>query len=140
MSSVPSSLSVSPVRVLTELDHVRIGKWLDAQDAPHRELQSVLDGADLVASEAMAPNVVTMRTRVQVDGHQPGETREFTLVYPDEVDPTQGRISVLSPVGTALLGRCVGDSVRWAAPDGSESVLRVQSIAFQPEASGELLR
>ena len=91
MSSSPTS-----PRVLTELDHVRIGKWLDAQAAPHEALQNLLDNADLVASDAVAPDVVTMRSRVQVAESAAGPAREITLAYPDEADAAEGRVSVLS--------------------------------------------
>jgi len=139
-SSSSSSLSSPAVRVLTELDHVRIGKWLDAQASQHEALLALLDNADLVASDAVAPDVVTMRSCVQVAEPGADAVREITLVYPDEADAAQGRISVLSPAGTALLGLRVGDVARWPSPDGRESALRVQGVAFQPEASGELLR
>ena len=135
MSSSPTS-----PRVLTELDHVRIGKWLDAQAAPHEALQNLLDNADLVASDAVAPDVVTMRSRVQVAESAAGPAREITLAYPDEADAGEGRVSVLSPVGTALLGLRAGDVARWTAPDGRVAELRVSAVAYQPEASGEPLR
>ncbi|WP_051953917.1 nucleoside diphosphate kinase regulator [Xenophilus azovorans] len=139
-SSSSSSSPASAVRVLTELDHVRIGKWLDTHAAQHEALQNLLDNADLVASDAVAPDVVTMRSRVQVAEPGDGAVREITLAYPDEADAAQGRISVLSPAGTALLGLRAGDVARWTAPDGRVSALQVRAVAFQPEASGDLLR
>jgi len=137
-SSSPSSSLAA--RVLTVLDHVRIGKWLDARATQHEALRSLLDNADLVASEAVAPDVVTMRSRVQVAESDAGPVREVTLVYPDEADAAQGRISVLSAAGTALLGLRAGEVARWTAPDGRAAALHVSAVAFQPEASGELLR
>lgn len=138
--SSPHASSPPPVRVLTELDHVRLGKWLDANAAQYGALQSLLDNADLVASDAVAPDVVTMRSRVQVIDPEAGSMREIDLVYPDEADAGRGRVSVLSAAGTALLGLHAGETARWIAPDGSPAALRVQAVIFQPEASGEMLR
>jgi regulator of nucleoside diphosphate kinase len=126
--------------VLTELDHVRIDKWLDAQPLPYAALRQLLDNADLVDTDAVAPDVVTMRSRVRVSGPQDGDARELTLVYPDESDASAGSVSVLSPVGTALLGLRVGDVARWQTPAGDTVTLRVDALAYQPEASGDKLK
>ena len=135
-----SSAHAAQVRVLTELDHVRLGKWLQAPSAAADALQDVLDSAELVPSAQVAPDVVTMRSRLRVAESGVSDAREIALVYPDEADAGQGRISVLSPVGTALLGLRAGQQARWCAPDGRAAVLQVEAITFQPEASGELLR
>ncbi|MFT3718178.1 GreA/GreB family elongation factor [Pseudorhodoferax sp.] len=137
-----SDRSVSPatLRVLTELDHVRIGRCLAA--GAHPAVQRLLDDADVVPSDAVDPDVVTMRSRVRVcDPDQAdGGLRELTLVYPDEADAARGQVSVLSPVGAALLGLRAGALARWTQPDGRAAALRVQAVTFQPEACGELLR
>ena len=141
-TSTSSSAAVvaAPVRVLTELDHARVARCLGQQGQPHTAVQGVLDNADLVASDAVAPDVVTMRSRVQVAELSGVAPRELTLSYPDESDATQGQVSVLSPVGAALLGLRSGDVARWTLPDGREAALRVQAVLFQPEASGDYLR
>ena len=139
--SSPFSATPPPSRVLTELDHVRLGKWLQAQSPQSEPLRQLLDNADLVDSAAVAPNVVTMRSRVRVSDPQGGQPRELTLVYPDEADAALGHVSVLSPVGTALLGLRSGEVARWLAPDGRQAgALRVDAVAYQPEASGDVLR
>lgn len=134
---------VSPaavIRTLTELDHVRIAKLVDAGNPAHADVQAVLDNADLVAPADMAPDVVTMRSRVRVADASGAAPRELTLVYPREADAAQGQVSVLSPIGTALLGSKVGETACWALPDGREAALQVQAVLFQPEASGDYLR
>lgn len=128
------------IRTLSELDHVRIAKLVDAGNPAHAGVQSVLDDADLVAPADMAPDVVTMRSRVRVADASGADLRELTLVYPAEADATQGHVSVLSPIGTALLGAKVGEMARWALPDGRAAALQVQALLFQPEASGDYLR
>jgi regulator of nucleoside diphosphate kinase len=140
VSSVSSSAAaIAASRVLTELDHVRIGKWLDAQASANESLRQLLDNADLVSSDAVAPDVVTMRSRVRARAAD-GDSRDLTLVYPDEADASQGRVSVLSPVGTALLGLRVGEVARWQVPGGQTVTLHVDAVTYQPEASGEPLR
>ena len=139
--SVSSSSPVSvPPRVLTELDHVRIGRWLDARSPQHEPLRQLLDNADLVDSAAVAPDVVTMRSRVHLSDLQGGAPREISLVYPDEADASLGCVSVLSPIGTALLGLRVGEQARWQVPGGQTVALRVDAVTYQPEASGDLHR
>lgn len=132
--------SDTAIRTLNELDHVRIAKLLDGGNAVHATMQSLLDNADLVAPADMAPDVVTMRSRVRVAETSGADARELTLVYPAEADAAHGQVSVLSPIGTALLGLKVGEVGRWTLPDGGSAALCVQAVLFQPEASGEYLR
>ncbi len=62
----------------------------------------------------------------------------MTLVYPKDADVDQGKVSVLAPVGSALLGLSVGQSIRWPLPGGTIRHLRVVSVTYQPEAAGDL--
>jgi regulator of nucleoside diphosphate kinase len=135
-----TSTPAPTARTLTELDHARLAKYADTDAVHPPAIQAVLDSADLVAPVDVAPDVVTMRSRVRVTEPSGAEARVLTLSYPDDADAAQGCISVLSPVGTALLGLRVGDTARWASPDGSSGALHIAGIAFQPEANGELLR
>lgn len=135
----PTSAAIA-IRTLSELDHVRIGKLIDPASSVHEPMQVLLDNADLVAPAEMAPDVVTMRSRVRVSDLDGSAPRELALVYPAEADAARGEVSVLSPIGTALLGLKVGEVGRWPLPDGREAALRVDALLFQPEASGEHLR
>ena len=139
-SSSAVSSSIPSTRVLTELDHVRIGKWLQAPRPEHEALQSLLDNAELVSSDTVWPELVTMRSRVRVADPKTGAERELSLAYPDEADAALGQVSVLSAAGTALLGLRVGEVAEWATPDGQRAALRVVAVTYQPEANGELLR
>ena len=103
-------------------------------------LGSELERANVVAPADMPSDVVTMNSEVTCVDEDGGETHRLTLVYPPDADVDKHRISVLAPVGTALLGLSVGQSIDWNAPGGRSLRLRVTSIAYQPEASGDLSR
>ena len=140
ISSPSSSPVAAPVRVLTELDHARVARCVAQRAQAPAAVQSLLDDAELVPSASVAPDIVTMRSRVRVSELSGASPRELTLSYPDEADAAQGQVSVLSPVGTALWGVQAGAVARWSQPDGQAAALRVQAVLFQPEASGDYLR
>ncbi len=102
----------------------------------HALLLSELERADVVASRDVPPDVVTMNSRVVFEDVTRGTTTEITIVFPHDADAQRGRVSVLAPVGTALLGLAQGDSIVWPFPDGSSRCLRVVEVTFQPEADG----
>ena len=149
-SSMPSSSSSSPasvvqpsLRTLTELDYVRVSKLMGRQADTSDKLPSlnaVLDMADLVPSRDIAPDVVTMYTRVLVGGADASQVRELTLCYPSDANVDTGHVSVLSPIGAALLGLSAGSAARWTTPHGQTDSLQVLAVQFQPEASGDYTR
>ena len=98
-------------------------------------LEGEIREAEVVAPTEAPPNLVTMRTTFRLTDLDSGEDGVFTLVYPDEADPAQGKLSVLAPLGTAVLGRRVGDTVEPVVPD-AERRGRLDEILFQPEACG----
>ena len=127
-------------RTVTELDHVRIYNLVRRQSGMvSGDITEVIDNADLVRSQEVPPNVVTMYSQVLVADVHSGEQRTLTLCYPTDADPAEGRISVLSPVGASLLGLPVGAIASWTAPDGTRVAAQVQDILFQPEASGDYM-
>lgn len=100
--------------------------------AREHELADELDRAIVVSEDRIPKNVVTMHSRLVYSDESTGARREVELVYPDEADPQAGRISVLAPVGCALLGLTAGQTIDWAFPGGKIHRLRVDSILFQP--------
>ena len=125
-------------RTVTELDHVRIHSLVRRQSGGVAgDIAEVIDNADLVRSQEIPANVVTMYSQVLVADVHSGEQRTLTLCYPADTDPTAGFISVLSPVGSSLLGLPIGAIASWTAPDGTRVAAQVQDILFQPEASGD---
>ena len=119
---------------LTKLDHGRLFKLNGGH--PPDQLTDVLDSAEIIDSAHVRPDVVTLYAQVLVT-QEDGTQRKLTLCYPDDAEPNAGFISVLSPVGLALLGRCVGAQVGWTMPSGKQRLLRIDAVLFQPESSGD---
>ena len=92
------------------------------------ELADELDRAIVVQAEQIPDDVVTMHARCVYIDERTGTQREIELVYPDEADPARGRISVLTPVGSALLGLRVGQEIPWDFPDGAVHRLKVAAV------------
>lgn len=103
-------------------------------------LREELDRADVLPPAQMPADVVTMNSQVSCVDTASGTRHTFTLVYPERADRDAGRVSVLAPVGTALLGLRTGDRIEWPGPGGRTLSLQVDAIDYQPEASGDLHR
>jgi len=121
-------------------DLVRRGRLAARRDQAHlEELEEELDRAEVVAAEDVSPDVVTMHSTVRVRDLDSERSVVYTLVFPGEADIDRQRISVLAPIGTALIGYRVGDLLEWATPGGTRR-LRIEDVLFQPEAAeGRLL-
>lgn len=98
-------------------------------------LQQELKRAHLVDSYAILPHVVTMNSRLKLRKMGSDEELQFTLVYPPAADATE-RLSVLSPLGVAVLGCGLGDQFQLRQADGLSSYW-VEAILHQPEAAGD---
>lgn len=138
------SFSTPPTRLLTELDHIRIsnllrGPGLLAAGAPESPAADAIDDAELICSYKMPPDVVTMYSQVLTADSATGEERKLTLCYPPDAEPATGFVSVLTPVGAALLGLKVGQVARWTTPNGDPASAEILQILFQPEESGDYL-
>jgi regulator of nucleoside diphosphate kinase len=103
------------------------------------DLEYELERATSVTPEEVPPDVITMNSTARLRDLDDGETLHYTLVYPRDADPEAQRISVLAPVGTALLGYRVGDVIEWPIPAGRIR-LHVEDVVFQPERAGDLDR
>lgn len=128
---------------VTEADQKRlrtiIDNWPTTRDREALEaLSDELDRAEVVPSERIAGNVVTMNSRVVFEDEETGESREVELVYPHESAPELRRVSVLAPIGSALLGLSVGQTIDWPVPGGKIKRLRIVRILYQPEEAGDL--
>lgn len=99
-------------------------------------LRSELDRAAIVDASALPPKAVTMGSRVTFKDLRTRETEEYTLVFPEQADVDQNRLSVLAPIGTALLGYREGDEVHWSTPGGTRRIL-IKRVT-QPAAEAAL--
>ena len=122
-------------RKLTELDFVRLNRLAASTAAPH--LERLLRDADVVPSSEVPPDVVTMNAKVIVHDKALRKRRVLVVCYPDSAHAAAGRISVLSPAGTALLGLAAGAAATWAGPMGRANELQIEEVVFQPEAVGD---
>jgi regulator of nucleoside diphosphate kinase len=89
----------------------------------------------IVTPQEIPPTVVTMNSTIELVDMDTKETETYTLVFPDDADISKGKISILAPIGTAMLGYEIGDVFEWEVPAGKRR-LRVERIIYQPEASG----
>lgn len=110
--------------IISDKDFVRLSK-LDN----HGLLSYELSRAVVVPEDQVPPNVVRMNTRVVYLDESNGISREVELVFPEAVDLDVGKISVLSPVGSALLGLEEGQTIDWSFPNDPSRRLRVMSVA-----------
>jgi len=99
------------------------------------ELVAELQRAEIVPSDEVPDDVVTMNSTVVLRDLDTDEVETYTLVYPNHADIARNRLSVLAPVGTAILGYHVGDVVQWRVPAGVRR-LRVDEVIFQTERAG----
>jgi regulator of nucleoside diphosphate kinase len=131
------NITLAPERTLSELDHVRLSALARRSAGAHAPLEAVLEAATTLPPREVPPDVVTMHSRICLADASDGARSEITLVYPQEADPAAGRVSVLSPVGAALIGQQVGAVARWSTPGGQDHAAEILSLSFQPEASGD---
>ena len=99
------------------------------------KLQAELDRAIVLDAEKVPADVVTMHTPVRYVDEATGERRIVVIVYPHEADAARGRISVLAPVGAALLGLSVGHAIEWEFPHGERRRLRVLDVMHEATES-----
>jgi regulator of nucleoside diphosphate kinase len=115
---------------------VRQGRMASRKDQKHlAELDQELDLAEVIEAGDVMRDVVTMHSTVRVRDVDSGTSKVYTLVFPVEADIEQERISVLAPIGTALLGFRSGDVFDWRTPGGTRR-LQIEEVLFQPEAAG----
>lgn len=103
-------------------------------DKDYSGLDLELQNAVIVEPEMMPADVITMNSKVRFKDIEESEEFIFSLVYPEDADTSKGKLSILAPIGIALLGYRVGEEVRWKVPAGFKT-FRVEEILYQPEAS-----
>ena len=127
--------------VVTESDYVRLLSLVRSFRRLHQydterldELENKLNRATILNLDEVPADVVTMNSRVRIKDLSSGREFTYQIVFPKDADISENRISVLAPIGTALLGYRTGASVEWRVPSGIRR-LRILDVEFQPEAA-----
>ena len=137
-------MSIKPKIMISSLDAERLEMLLETlpqNSFPGRDdLEAELARAEVVDPEDISPTVVTMNSTVRFRVESSAEEFCLTLVYPKDVDTSGEKISILAPVGSALLGLSQGDEIEWPKPGGGVLRVRIVEVTYQPERSGEYYR
>ena len=131
-----------PAITITRLDLQRLERLLDSLEdyGPGAEaLERELARAQVVGLDEVPPGVVTMNSRVHCREESSGKDYHLTLVYPEDAGG-EGKVSILAPIGSALLGLSVGQHIDWPGPGGKILKLTLLEVEYQPEAAGEYSR
>ncbi len=130
-----------PRVIISSLDAERLEKLIESlpnQSFPGREdLEDELARAEVVEPQDVPPTVVTMNSTVRFEVDSSLEEFSLTLVYPKDMDNSGDKISILAPVGSALLGLSQGDEIEWPKPGGGMLRVRIKEVTYQPERAGE---
>lgn len=133
-------MSTKPSLILTRLDVQRLERLIDSLDESTPgvlALQGELDRAgQVVGHEEVPAGVVTMNSRVHCREEASGKDYHLTLAYPQDAGK-EGNVSILAPIGCALLGLSVGEQIDWPAPGGKTLKLKLLEVEYQPEAAGD---
>lgn len=125
-----------PTITVSKLDVARLEALLsDTHGEVAEGLEEELLRANVVAPQDMPTDVVTMNSRIRCREQGRGREMCLTLVYPQDSGPE--RVSILAPVGAALLGMSEGQNIDWPAPNGKTLKLEILAVEYQPEANGE---
>ncbi len=129
--------------IVNRLDYARIKKCIDdarqfnsISSTDAQKLMGELDSAKIVEPEAIPSNVVTMNSIVKLRFLNNNTQTQFQIVYPNQANFKENKISIFSPIATALIGYKVNDEIEWLVPAGLTKI-KVDEIIYQPEAAGD---
>lgn len=119
-----------PVLRLSSADHQRLRMLVDAASKSRPQLRATLqplraelERAEVLPAELIPPTVAVMGARVEIEDRESGEVDTYTLVYPEHADGAAGRLSILAPIGMAIIGFAEGDTFAWRTPGGTRQLL-----------------
>ncbi|SFU69256.1 nucleoside diphosphate kinase regulator [Halomonas korlensis] len=137
-------MATRPTIIINRLDADRLQRLIDEADdkdqAVARSLEEELARGEVIDPEQIPADVVSMCSQVQFTDLERDRQIIRTLVYPHALATTEDGISVMAPVGAALLGLRIGDTIDWPLPGGREVRLRIDAILWQPEREGQFHR
>jgi len=129
--------------ILNRLDFTRIKRCItEAQEAKSignseaEKLLTELESARIVRPEEIPSDVVSMNSIVKISFKNNSRQVQFQIVYPDQANLKENKISIFSPIATALIGYKVGDEIEWVVPAGLTKI-KIDEIIYQPEAAGD---
>lgn len=121
-------------RIQRQIKEAMVQKTIDVAEA--EKLINELNSATILTPHEIPADVVTMNSVVKISFVDSGKQLEFKIVYPGEANFKEKKVSIFSPVATALIGFRVGDLIEWMVPGGLTKI-RIDEIVYQPEASGD---
>lgn len=133
---------MKPNIVISEQDLNRLETMLEHQDrltVTMQHLEEELARADVVAPQDVPTNVVSMNARVLITIEPETESSEIILVYPHDFKGEKGQVSILAPIGAAILGLAEGQEIQWPQPDGQLMKVKIDKVLYQPEREGNYL-
>ncbi|MBP7282181.1 MAG: nucleoside diphosphate kinase regulator [Leptospiraceae bacterium] len=127
---------------ITKYDYTRLKSMVqeytktNKADTNLKDLLGEIERAQKVDSYTIGSNYITMNSIFELKKMNELDFQQFRLVFPEDADIDKDKISVLAPIGTAVLGYKVGDVIKWKVPDG-ENFFQITNILYQPEANGD---
>lgn len=132
-----------PAITISSLDADRLYNLIDSLPTNVtgiKELEAELGRANIVEPNEVPETIITMNSTVDFIVEATNEEFVLTLVYPKDIDQSGEKISILAPVGSALLGLSQGDKIEWPRPGGGMITVLIKEVTYQPERAGELHR
>jgi len=124
--------------ILTQEDYQKLSNLLRSTNfKASAQLEEEISRASVVPQNEIPKDVITMNSKVRFLDEETGKETQVTLVYPQDANVTESKISILAPIGIALIGLKVGQSIDWPLPNGSVKCIRVVAVDYQPEAAGD---
>lgn len=128
---------------ITEFDIERLEELMEGAKKTYlrdiddlNKLEEELEKFQIVDSREIPPDVVTLNSRVRLRDLDADREMIVTLVFPRSANLAEGRLSVASPIGTAILGYAAGDTIEWQVRAGRKKI-RIEEVLYQPEAAGD---
>ena len=126
--------SLDYTRIMKSIDDAKSKKTIKADEA--EKLINELNAAKIVDPQDVPVDIVTMNSIVKVSFLNTKKEVQFQIVYPDQANFRENKISIFSPVATALIGYKVSDEIEWMVPSGMTKI-RIDKVIYQPEAAGD---
>ena len=124
------------VILISEKDYLRIKHVLSFQKSKDFEnLEIEIERAKIITDDEVPPDLVTMNSKIRFVSLPDDKAMTLTIVYPSDSNFSEGKISVLAPLGSALIGLRVNQEINWKFPDGKTKTLKILEILYQPEAN-----